>query len=331
MQSLDLDVLEQATKWRRAGHEVSLITVVETFGSAPRPPGALLAVRNDAVVAGSVSGGCVEDDLIDRVRHGERIAKPQLITYGVTREEAARFGLPCGGTLRLIQEPLTDYAWAETVIAEASEHKLVARTLDLDTGRVTLGPTTRESEVTFDGKVLVQPFGPRWRLLIIGASQVSQLVAEFAIPLGYEVLVCDPREEYTTVWNFHGAKLLTGMPDDVVNEIGVDAHTAVVALTHDPKLDDMALIEALKSDAFYIGALGSRANSSKRRKRLEEFDLSAEEIAKLRGPIGLHIGSRTPAEIAISLMAEVTAVRNGVAVTQVKDQQVVPANACAAT
>lgn len=329
MQSLDLDVLEQATRWRREGHEVNLITVVETFGSAPRPPGALLAVRDDAVVAGSVSGGCVEDDLIHRVRHGERIAKPQLITYGVTREEAARFGLPCGGTLRLIQEPLTDYAWAETVIAEAAEHKLVARTLDLETGRISLGPATRDTEVDFDGKVLVQPFGPRWRLLLIGASQVSQLVAEFAIPLGYEVLICDPREEYTTVWNFPGARLLKGMPDDVVSEIAPDPHTAVVALTHDPKLDDMALIEALHSDAFYVGALGSRANTQKRRKRLEEFDLTVDEIAKLRGPIGLHIGSRTPAEIAISLMAEITAVRNGIAVTQVKDGQQIPANACA--
>jgi len=330
MQSLDLDVLEQATKWRREGHEVSLITVVETFGSAPRPPGALLAVRDDAVVAGSVSGGCVEDDLIDRVRHGERIAKPQLITYGVTREEAARFGLPCGGTLRLIQEPLVDYAWAETVIAEASEHKLVSRTLDLESGRVTLGPATRDDEVEFDGKRLIQPFGPRWRLLLIGASQVSQLVAEFAIPLGYQVLICDPREEYTTVWSFAGATLLKGMPDDVVNEIGVDAHTAVVALTHDPKLDDMALIEALRTDAFYVGALGSRANTAKRRKRLEEFEVGPSDIAKLRGPIGLHIGSRTPAEIGISLMAEITAVRNGVAVTQVKDGQQIPANACAA-
>jgi xanthine dehydrogenase accessory factor len=132
MQSLDLDVLEQATQWRRAGHEVNLITVVETFGSSPRPPGALLAVRDDAVVASSVSGGCVEDDLIYRVRHGERISKPQLITYGVTRDEAARFGLPCGGTLRLVQEPLTDYAWAETVIAETAEHRLVARTRSRD-------------------------------------------------------------------------------------------------------------------------------------------------------------------------------------------------------
>ena len=329
MQSLDLDVLEQAIKWRRAGHAVDLITVVETFGSAPRPPGALLAVRDDAVVAGSVSGGCVEDDLIHRVRHGERIARPQLITYGVTREEAARFGLPCGGTLRLIQEPLADYAWAETVLAEAGEHKLVARQLELASGRVTLVPATRDSEVDFDGKVLTQPFGPRWRLLLIGASQVSQLVAEFALPLGYEVLICDPREEYTATWNFAGARLLKGMPDDVVNEIAPDAHTAVVCLTHDPKLDDMALIEALHSDAFYIGALGSRANSQKRRKRLEEFELSTGEIGKLRGPIGLHIGSRTPAEIAISLMAEITAVRNGIAVTQIKDGQQIPANACA--
>ena len=159
---------------------------------------------------------------------------------------------------------------------------------------------------------ICSPIGPRWRLLIIGASQVSQLVAEFAIPLGYEVLICDPREEYTSVWNFTGARLLKGMPDDVVNEIGVDAHTAVVALTHDPKLDDLALMEALKSAAFYVGAIGSKKNNDARRLRLREFDLSEQEIARLRGPVGLYIGSKTPPEIAVAILAEMTAVRHGV-------------------
>ena len=280
MQSLDLDVLEQATKWRRAGHEVNLITVVETFGSAPRPPGALLAVRDDAVVAGSVSGGCVEDDLIHRVRHGEKIAKPQLITYGVTREEAARFGLPCGGTLRLIQEPLVDYAWAETVIAEAAEHRLVARTLDLETGRISLGPATRDAEVDFDGKVLMQRFMARAGACCSSAQPVVALCRELAQALDYHVTVCDPREEYADAWDLASVPLDGRYPDDVVLAMNLDAHSAVVAVTHDPKLDDVALIEALKSRAFYVGALGSKANNDKRRKRLADFDLSAGEIAQ---------------------------------------------------
>jgi xanthine dehydrogenase accessory factor len=318
MESLDLQVLESARAWRQAGHAVTLVTVIETWGSAPRPPGALLALRDDGLVAGSVSGGCVEDDMIERVRGGERPLKPTLLVYGVSKEEAARFGLPCGGTLRLLQEPLQGTGWVDELLARTTAHRLVARELDLDSGAVTLRDAHRGDQLQFDGQRLVTLYGPRWRLLVIGAGQLSRVFAQMAQALDYEVLVCDPREEYGVADLPGGVQYVPGMPDDAVVALQPDAHTAIVALTHDPKLDDMALIEALKSPAFYVGALGSRANTAARQERLALFDLSQDEIGRLHGPIGLHIGSRTPAEIAISIMAEITAVKNGVAVTQKK-------------
>jgi xanthine dehydrogenase accessory factor len=324
MDSLDLQVLTQARDWHRAGHAVWLVTVIETWGSAPRPPGALLAMRDDGLVVGSVSGGCVEDDLIDRVRHGERVGKPSLVTYGVTKEEAARFGLPCGGNLRLVQEPLASHAWIDEVLERTARHELVARTLDLDSGAVGVEPASRGEAFVFDGRKLRALFGPRWRMLIIGAGQLSRVLAQMALALDFEVICCDPREEYHLTWDVPGTGFSKKMPDDLVVELQLDPHCAVVAVTHDPKLDDMALLEALKSPAFYVGALGSRGNTAKRKERLAQFDLAANEIARLHGPIGLDIGAKTPAEIAVSILAEVVAVRSGVALTQKKTGSSMP-------
>jgi xanthine dehydrogenase accessory factor len=318
MDSLDLQVLKQARDWHAAGHPVWLVTVIETWGSAPRPPGALLAMRGDGLVAGSVSGGCVEDDLIDRVRQGERVGRPSLIAYGVTKEEAARFGLPCGGNLRLVQEPLTETGWLDEILRRTAQHELVARILDLESGRVVIEPAARGEAFAFDGRTLRALFGPRWRMLIIGAGQLSRALAQMALMLDFEVICCDPREEYHLTWDIPGTTFSKAMPDDLAVELQLDPHCAVVAVTHDPKLDDLALLEALKSPAFYVGALGSRGNTAKRKERLALFDLSAVEIGRLHGPIGLDIGSRTPGEIAVSILAEVIAVRNGVALKQKK-------------
>jgi xanthine dehydrogenase accessory factor len=318
MDSLDLQVLSQARDWRAQGHAVWLVTVIETWGSAPRPPGALLAMRDDGLVAGSVSGGCVEDDLIDRVRHGERVGKPSLITYGVTKEEAARFGLPCGGNLRLVQEPLLETGWLDEILARTAQHELVARVVDLGSGRVTVEPAARGDAFSFDGKVLRALFGPRWRMLIIGAGQLSRALAQMALALDFEIVCCDPREEYHLTWDVPNTTFSKAMPDDLAVELQLDPHTAVVAVTHDPKLDDLVLLEALKSPAFYVGALGSRGNTAKRKDRLAMFDLTPAEIGRLHGPIGLDIGSRTPAEIAVSILAEIVAVRNGVTLKQKK-------------
>ncbi len=327
MDSLDLQVLAQARDWKAQGHPVWLVTVIETWGSAPRPPGALLAMRGDGLVVGSVSGGCVEDDLIDRVRQGERVGRPSLVTYGVTKEEAARFGLPCGGNLRLVQEPLADTGWIDTLLERTARHELVARRLDLETGTVTIMPATRGEAFQFDGKSLRALFGPRWRLVIIGAGQLSRAVAQMALALDFEVICCDPREEYHLTWDIPNTTFSKAMPDDLVVELQLDPHSAVIAVTHDPKLDDMALLEALKSPAFYVGALGSRGNTAKRKERLALFDLSPGEIDKLHGPVGLDLGSKTPAEIAVSIVAEIVAVKNGVTLLQKKEGSALPESA----
>jgi len=323
--SLDLQVLSQARDWFNAGHNVWLVTVIETWGSAPRPPGALLCLRGDGLVVGSVSGGCVEDDLIERVRHGERVYKPSLITYGVTKDEAARFGLPCGGNLRLVQEPLSEVGWIDEVLARTAGHELVARTLRLEDGAVTVEAALRGESFQFDGQRLRALFGPRWRLLVIGAGQLSRALAPMALALDFEVICCDPREEYHLTWDVPGTTFSKRMPDDLVLQLQLDPHSAVVAVTHDPKLDDLALLEALKSPAFYIGALGSRANTAARKQRLALFDLSPAQIGRLHGPVGLDLGSRTPAEIAVSIVAEIVAVRNGVLPVQKKQGSALPA------
>ena len=314
MDSVDTEVLKRANGWLDEGRQVTLVTVVKTWGSAPRPVGALAAIRDDGHVQGSVSGGCVEDDLIEKVRNHEIAERPTVVRYGVTAEQAARFGLPCGGTLQLVLEPLSAASRLPQLLEVIERRELVTRLLDMETGDVRLESGRSSDALSFDGKLLKSIHGPRWRLLIIGAGQTARYLAEMAQALDYQVTVCDPREEYAAEWQVAGAELLCSYPDDVVVEMNPDPHLAIVAVTHDPKLDDAALTEALKSPAFYIGALGSKKNNDNRRKRLAEFDLSAEEIARLHGPVGLRIGSKTPAEIAISILAEMTAVRRGVKV-----------------
>jgi len=281
------------------------------------------------MVAGSVSGGCVEDDMVLQVRSGELVKdKPATTKYGVSAEEAKRFGLPCGGTLELVLEPLTKNSGIDELLTRIERHELVMRRLDMKSGRVTIGPASSTDLLSFDGATLATVHGPRWRLLIIGAGQLSTFLAQMAQGLDYQVTICDPREEYADGWDVPGAALKRGMPDDVAIEMKLDGHSAVVTLTHDPKLDDMALLEALKSPAFYIGAIGSRKNNEARRQRLAGFDLSQDEIARLHGPVGLKLGAKTPPEIAIAILAEMTAVRNGVMVPEFSDPEKATAAGC---
>jgi len=313
MDSVDIEVLRTAEQWRAQGRRVALGTIVKTWGSAPRPVGAMVAIRDDGQVVGSVSGGCVEDDLIEKTR--SRIFEkphPQLVTYGVTNEEATRWGLPCGGTLQLVMEPLQDESRIPELLQKIGEQQLVRRRLDMESGRVALEAGRWQDVLEFDGRVLSSIHGPRWRLVLIGAGQLTRYLAEMAHMLDYHVTVIDPREEYANGWDLASVPLERGMPDDLVREMNLDGHSALIALTHDPKLDDLALMEGLKSAAFYVGAIGSKKNNDARRKRLEEFDVSKDEIARLRGPVGLYLGSKTPPEIAVSILAEMTAVRHGV-------------------
>ncbi len=313
MYSTDRQVLDAACRWAVAGHRFALVTVARTWGSAPRPPGAWLALRDDGLVEGSVSGGCIEDDLIARMRAGSIAGTvPFKLVYGVTKDEATRFGLPCGGTLELVVEPAPDAALLKELAVRLDARQLAARHVDLIAGNVSVSNAWRGDALQWDGARLTTVHGPQWRLLIIGAGQVSRYLAQMALMLDYEIIVCDPREEYGPGWDVPGTRLVTTMPDDTLLALEPDSRTAVVALTHDPKLDDMVLLEALKSPAFYVGALGSNINNQRRRERLvQHFDLSQAEVDRLHGPVGLPIGSRMPPEIAVSILAEMTAVRNG--------------------
>ena len=314
MNSTDLSVLKSAVDWLKAGQPVAIATVVQTWGSAPRPVGSWLAIRQDGQVAGSVSGGCVEDDLIRRVQT-EILTRniPEMVVYGVSQQEAARFGIPCGGTLRLLIEPKPELAVLEELLKAISSQQITLRSVDLLTGKSTLEDGDRSDLFLCDEKVMRTTYGPRWRMLLIGAGQLSLYTADFALASDFEVIVIDPREEYAEGIARNDVAFIKGMPDDVLLELGIDAHTAVIALTHDPKLDDMALMEALKSPAFYVGALGSKINTQKRKERLLEFDVTKAQVDKLHGPVGLHIGALTPPEIAVSIMAEVIAVKYGIA------------------
>ncbi|MCC7152515.1 MAG: XdhC family protein [Rubrivivax sp.] len=310
MDNVDLDVLRQVCAWRQQ-QPVVLGTITSTWGSAPRPAGALVAVRADGQIAGSVSGGCIEDDLVARVRSGALAAHGvERVRYGISGDEAARFGLPCGGTLELLLEPLHEASRVEELLAALERGERVRRELRRADGVATLTPALGADVLQLDDERLVTTHGPHWRLFIVGAGQMSQYLARMALALDYQVTVCDPREEYRP--ELPGVTLTQQMPDDAVRALAPDAHTAVIALTHDPKLDDLALMEALRSEAFYVGAIGSRANQARRKQRLaEHFGFTEAELAPLYGPVGLKNGARTPPEIAVSILAELTAARYG--------------------
>lgn len=318
MDSVDLEVLQRSAQWLAEGRRALLVTVVQTWGSSPRPQGAMLAVREDGAVVGSVSGGCIEDDIIDRVRRlGLDGRLPEVVRYGVSADQAHRFGLPCGGTIELVTEPLSPDSGIAELLTRVQAGQLVKRTLDMATGRATLSPAGAADMLAFDGAALSTVHGPRWRMLVIGAGQLSEYLCRVAQGLDFRVTVCDPREEYADHWNVPGVELVREMPDDTVLAMRLDERCAVITLTHDPKLDDLALMEALRTPAFYVGALGSRRNNEARRKRLLEFDVSEAEVARLHGPAGIYIGSKTPPEIAISILAEVVAARNNVSLPDI--------------
>jgi xanthine dehydrogenase accessory factor len=330
MENLDVTVLRQLRDWRLANKRALLATVVRTWGSSPRPIGSIMALCETGAVIGSVSGGCIEDDLIDRYTrayanaapstatgsaHGHVIPEgaPQFVKYGITADEAHRFGLPCGGTLELLLEFDPDGSLLAALVQSLEAGALMERAVELASGHVTQRQSFTPQGLNLTESALTNSFGPEYRMLLIGAGQLAEYLATMALFNGFAVTLCDPREEYRGTWNVAGAKLVTDMPDDVVRAFRPDRRSCVVALTHDPKLDDLALLEALQSEAFYVGAIGSRRNNEARRARMKEhFEQTDESLARLRGPIGLYIGSKMPSEIAVSIMAEILAVKNSV-------------------
>ncbi len=322
MENADLQVLSQLTDWVTSGQKSWLCTVVKTWGSSPRPVGSLLCCNQNGEMTGSLSGGCVEDDLLEKLRSGKLAAdKPTLHIYGATDEDVEKFNLPCGGQLHIVIEPFRDRRHIDGlqhIVKRLRKRQCVLRNVDIANGEFTVEDKDRYQKLEFVGeftdtdvpgqKFLVQTYGPRFQLFLIGASQVSMYLAEFAQKMDYHVVVCDPREEVVEQWPVDDVQLINDMPDDAVKQ-HADAFTAVIALTHDPRIDDMGLMEALKTDAFFVGAMGSTRTSAKRRERLLLLDLSEDEIARLHAPVGLPIGSKTPAEIGISILAQLTALR----------------------
>ena len=308
----DASVLATACDWLRAGERVALVTVIRTWGSSPRPPGSLLAMSAAGALVGSVSGGCVEEELRTRFLAGELAEPfPTLVDFGVDREEAGRLGLPCGGRLELLIEDLPAPEPVEALCRRLRAGGLVARRVCLNTGEVSLHPGEGRPELAVSEDAVVKVFGPAWHLLLVGDGQLARLLATMARLLDYGVTICDPREGFADPSPLPGCTYSRRPPDEAVLALSDQPRTAVITLAHDPRLDDLALIEALASRAFYVGALGSERTAAARRERLAQMGLTPAQIRRLRGPAGLPIGSKRPAEIAVSILAEITAVRNG--------------------
>ncbi len=309
--STDSEVLHTAVEWLNQGATITLVTVTQTWGSAPRRPGALMAIHSDGRFVGSVSGGCVEDDLVERTLRGEfEQQAPQLVEYGIKTATTRRVGLPCGGRLHLVVEYIDAAPPLHKVLDSMERRQRIARRLCLNTGEASLHAAVSTDEFMFDGENLIKVFGPAWRMLIIGAGELSRRMAQLALTLDYAVTICDSRPEYASGWEVDGAEFSTMPPARLIAQFKPDQHSVMLALAHAPLLEDEALAAALKTDTFYIGALGSRKNQQARIRRLQRMGLSSTQLARLHGPAGLDIGSHTPAEIAVSIVAALIQERN---------------------
>ena len=320
MLSSQQNIISRVAAWLGEGKPVWLATILKTWGSSPRPVGSMLACTLEGELAGSISGGCVEEDFLEQLREGDLKArrdaggKPFRIVYGVSAEEQARLKLPCGGQLHVLLEYLEAGVGNREVFARLARdldaHLGISRVVDLRNGEVSVRPRGDQVALTIDEERMVHSLSPMYRLLLLGAGDVARYVAEMALALGYDVTLCDPRPRYLDNWHVDGVETTSRLPDDVVRERFGNRYSGIIALAHDPRVDDMALMEALRTEAFYVGAMGSDRTSAARRERLPELGLNEEEISRLHAPVGLRIHSRTPAEIAVSIMAEVTAVRH---------------------
>ena len=310
-QSTDIEVVSTVVGWLEQGGVAMLATVVNTWGSAPRRPGALMAIHMDGRVVGSVSGGCIEDDLVQRSLRGEfENAAPQLLEYGISTATTQRVGLPCGGKLQILVEYIKDITPMHELLDSMQQGQRIARHVHLDSGKVSLRAINGDQDLVLDGRQLIKWFGPAWRMLIIGAGELARRVAQLALTLDYSVTVCDPRPEYASGWEVPGTEFSSNRPEQCLDNFGPDQHSIILTLAHAPQLEDQALAAALNTDAFYIGALGSRNNHARRLQRLQQLGLNATQLDRLHGPVGLDIGSHTPAEIAIAIIADLIKMRN---------------------
>ncbi len=314
MTSPDADLLRTLVAWRRAGHAVQLVTVASTWGSSPRPPGSMAVVRDDGAVAGSVSGGCIERQLAEArsapTRTGGSVAaRIDIEALTVGDDDARRVGLTCGGRLELVFEEIDDPAPFERILDALDARRRTVRTLDVDARRAGLADAGPSDAFAWDGRTLRRPFGPGWRVLLVGAGELSKHVARFCLALDFEVIACEPRAPFRADFDVAGVALLDELPDDAVAAHASDERSAVLALTHEPTLDDLALEQALGAACFHVGALGSRRSHAKRVERLSAQGVPPAALARISAPVGLDIGSRTAAEIGISIAAELVRAR----------------------
>jgi xanthine dehydrogenase accessory factor len=312
-QADDIDVLESALSWLQSGQQVALATVIKTWGSSPRPPGSLLAMNDAGQFVGSVSGGCVEESLLARFSHGELAGPaPTMVDFGVDRQQASRMGLPCGGRLEVLVEQLDDAGSVASLLQQLRAGALVTRKVNLATGDVDLKQGDGSAEFQLSESSVVKTFGPAWQILLIGDGQLARHLASMALHLDYRVIICDPRENFAPTEPLAGVNYSRLMPDDAVHKLTDQTRSAIVTLAHDPRQDDLGLSAALESQAFYIGALGSSRSAQARRERLASLGYTANQLNRIHGPAGLDIGSKRPAEIAVSILAQITAIRNGI-------------------
>lgn len=325
MQHLDLQVVEQARRWLNAGDTLWLCTVLSTFGSSPREPGSLLVARADGRYLGSLSGGCVEEDFLERLQAGEFRQPVQIERYGAApsadREQTRpALRLPCGGILEVLVERLepnpANRQHLNALLDALRGQQQFLRRVALDSGERSLQPVSVAGErVELRDQTALIRIGPARRLILAGLSSVARPCAEFAAALGFEVIVCEPRDEESLDFHLPGVRLERCFPARFIAEPGnVHPLTAIVALTHDPRIDDLAMIEAVRTDAFYIGVMGSRRTSDQRASRLlSSGGLSPDQVASIHMPIGLALGSKTPAEIALAVLADILRVQRGIA------------------
>ncbi|MBM2577669.1 XdhC family protein [Jannaschia sp. Os4] len=309
---METDPIEAALAWHRAGKGAALATVVETWGSAPRPVGSLLAISEEAELVGSVSGGCVEGAVVTEALDAMGDLSTRTLDYGVSDDEAFAVGLACGGRIKVMLQPLGGALKADALEAVAARRAAAApvalRTEGDAVAVVTDGleERLRQERSGWDGDAFVTLFAPPLRLAVVGGVHIAQALVPMARIAGYAVTVIDPREAFASPARFPGTALVHDWPDEAMAAFAPDARAAVVLLTHDPKLDDPALRVALESPAFYVGALGSTRTHAKRVARLTEGGMDAALLDRLDAPVGLDIGARTPAEIAVSILGAMT-------------------------
>lgn len=307
---------EQALAWHESGRGAVLATVIETWGSAPRRVGAQLVIAGDGEMQGSVSGGCVEGAVVMEAADALEAGTQRTLEYGVSDGDAFAVGLACGGTIRILVEPVGDVLPEELLrelVAARAARTPVAYEVTLSSNKRRLVRDTYPDRFAMDrsgfeesGDVFVAIHNPPLRLAVVGAVHIAQALVPMARIAGYDPVIIDPRGAFGSEARFPGERILAEWPDEALEQVGLDTRTALVLLTHDPKLDDPALHLALKSPCFYIGALGSKRTHAARVARLEEAGFSAGEIDRINGPIGLDIGASGPPEIAVSILAEMT-------------------------